>query len=298
MKLSEERKGEIFVLLQAILWGFYPIITILSFQKLSPLVSLAWSSFFATIFFAITLSIEKKWHELKNTSALKDTLIAAFLTGIVCYTLSFFGLQHTSAGNASIISLTDVLASFLFFHIWRKDYISKHHIIGSILVVIGALIVLYPNATDFHLGDILILAAAFVAPFGNFFQRKARNIVGSESIIFVRSLISTVFIFFLSYALKLDPSYQNVKDSLFFLMVNGFLLLGLSKILWIEGIHRISVTKSSALSSTSPLLTLLFAWIFLKNSPTIWQLISFIPIFFGVVFLSNNKISNKVNNKQ
>jgi drug/metabolite transporter (DMT)-like permease len=64
--------------------------------------------------------------------------------------------------------------------------------------------------------------------------------------------------------------------------------LGLSKLLWIEGIHRISVTKASALSSMSPLLTLLFAWLLLGNVPSIFQLVSFIPMFFGVLLLSQN----------
>jgi drug/metabolite transporter (DMT)-like permease len=291
MKENKEREGEIFIFLQAALWGLFPVITILSFKVLSPLVSLGWSSLFATLFFAVVISIKKKWHEIKNTSALKNILWATFFIGIISQLLYFFGLRYTSAGNAAIIALTETLFSYLFFHVFRKDYFPKQHIIGSALMIVGAFIVLFPNTDKFRFGDILILCAVMMPPIGNFFQQKARKMVSSESMMFVRSLISTVFVFFLAYVFKTDFSYSNLRTSLPFVLINGILLLGLSKIFWIEGIHRISVTKSNALASVSPLLTLLFAWLFLHNSPTIWQMLSFVPMFFGILLLSKNKIT-------
>jgi hypothetical protein len=51
MIISEERKGEIFIFFEALLWSLFPIVTILSLNTLSPITSLAWSTFFASIFF-------------------------------------------------------------------------------------------------------------------------------------------------------------------------------------------------------------------------------------------------------
>lgn len=288
MELNKEREGELFISLQAILWGLFPIITILSLNKLPPLVVLAGSTLFTTLVFAIILSLKKKWHEMKNWEALKNILWTTFFIGILYYILYFFGLKYTSAGNASIISLTEVFFAYLFFHVWRKDYMPFQHVIGSIFMVIGALIVLYPNATEFHFGDFLILTAAFVAPFGNLFQQRARALVSSESIMFVRSLVSSIVFILIVYISKESFSYLSLKDSFIFILINGVFILGLSKILWIEGIHRISVTKSNALSGLSPLITLLFAWIILRNPLTVWQVLSFVPMFLGVLFLSMN----------
>jgi drug/metabolite transporter (DMT)-like permease len=289
MKLNQEKEGEISIFIHATLWGLFPIITILSFSKLPPLVSLGASTLLATLFFAVILSVKKKWHEIKNKAALKNIFWAAFFIGILFYVLFYFGLRYTSAGNAGIIALTETFFSFLLFHVWQKDYIPVQHIIGSVLMVAGAFIVLYPNASHFQFGDILILSAAFIAPFGNFFQQRARKIVSSESIMFVRSLISTIVIFLLVYISKASFSYYDFKNSFIFILINGVFMFGFSKILWIEGIHRISVTKSNALSGLSPPITLLFAWIFLRNSPTVWQLFSFIPMFLGVVLLSMSR---------
>lgn len=294
MNLSQERKGEVSIFLHAILWGLFPIITILSFSKLPPLVSLGASTLLAALFFAVILSIKGKWHEIRNKEALKNIFWTAFFIGILFYVLSYFGLRYTSAGNASIIALTETFFSYLLFHVWRKNYIPVQHIIGSVLMVIGAFIVLYPNASHFQLGDILILGAAFIAPFGNFFQQKARKIVSSESIMFVRSSISAIVIFLLAYISKASFSSFDFKNSFIFILINGVFMFGFSKILWIEGIHRISVTKSNALSGLSPLITLLFAWIFLRNLPTVWQLFSFIPMFLGLMLLSIRRKSNNL----
>ncbi len=289
MKLSKEREGEFFVFTQAILWGIFPVITILSFSKISPLMSFAGSAFFASIFFAIVLSVRHQWHQFLDRSARKDILLAVFIMGFLCYILTFIGLRYTTAGNASLISLTEVFFTFLFFNLLRREYISIGHIFGVVLVVLGAAIVLLPNITEFRMGDILILLTAVIAPIGNFFQRKARTKVSSEVIMFARSILVIPFIILLAFLLDPHlPSFGDFRGSLVFFVVNGFILLGLSKVFWIEGIHRISVTKADAFNSISPLLTIFFAWLILKNAPTIWQLSSFVPLFVGTLLLTKN----------
>lgn len=288
MKISKEREGEIFIFIQAALWSLFPVLTILSYSKISPLVSLSISSLFAAVFFSIILSVKKKWHEVTDRSALKDILLTTVFIGILYYLFFFLGLQYTSAGNASIIALTEIFFSYLFFNIWKKDPLPLIHIAGAVSMVIGAVIVLYPNLHSFRLGDILIVIAASLPPFGNFFARRARSKVSSETIMFVRSAISGVVILLFAFIFNNSLSYNALKDSFLFLFINGVFLLGLSKIMWIEGIHRISVVKANALGSVSPLLTLLFAWIFLSDLPTSWQLLSFIPMFLGVILLGKN----------
>lgn len=293
MKLSNERKGELFIFCESSLWALFPVITVLSYDNIPPLYSLAFSTLFAAIFFAIILTFKNKWYELKNISAVKDILLATFFIGILYYLFIFIGLRYTNAGNVGIISKAEILFSFLLFNVWKKDYLPPQHILGAVLMIIAAMIILYPNISEFRLGDIIILIAAAFPPFGNFFTRKARINVTSESIMFVRSLISCLVVFLIAIISNSSFSYTGIKNSLIFFIINGVFLLGLSKLFWIEGIHRISVVKANAMGSISPLLTLLFAWIFLHNIPTIWQISSFIPMFFGIILLSINNTNKR-----
>lgn len=286
MTVSKEKKGELYVLLEASLWGLFPVVTVLTQAKLPSLIILGFGSLFSCFFFALVMTVRKKWHELTQRQALVDILLATGILGILFYILFIFGLKYTSPGNAGIIELTQIFFSYLFFHTWRKETVLKPHIIGAILVVIGVLIIFYPNVHGLHLGDVLILLAAGIAPFGNFFQRRARKYVSSETILFIRSLISSILIFLLAYLFHNTFSYANLRSVFVLVLINGVLLLGYSKILWIESIHRISVMKANALSSIAPLLTLFYAWILLHRSPTIYQIMAFVPIFIGVLFLS------------
>lgn len=262
MKLSRERQGELYVFGGTLLWGLFPVITFLSYGNLSPFVSLAASSLFASLFFAVILTIRKRWLELFNTKALKNTLLATLFTGILYYLLYFLGVRYTSPGNVGILALTEVFFSFLLFHVWHKDYIPKEHIIGAALVLIGALIVLAPSIQTFQPGNLFILIGAAIVPFGNLFARRARNLVSTESIMFIRGLVSAVVISLCAVVFGATNPITSIVLSLPYLIINGIVLLGFSTFLWIEGIHRITVTKANALNSVSPLLTLFFAWVF------------------------------------
>ncbi len=294
MNLSRQRQGELIIFVEVTLWSLFPIITVLSYKNISPLFSLTISSFLAACFFAVFITKRKLWSEVTNRAAFKNILFATLFLGIGYYLLIFLGLQYTTPGNASIIGLTQGFFSFLFFHVLRKEYIPKAHIWGGFFMVCGALIILASNFHTFKFGDFLILLANAISPFGNFYAQKARKQVSSETIMFVRSSISATVIFLLAITLKSPISLQAVQGSLWFLLINGFILLGLSKILWIEGIHRISVTKALGLGSIEPLFTLTFAYLLLQQIPTVWQLVSIFPIIIGIFLLSKQGIKQQI----
>ncbi|MFA6171798.1 MAG: DMT family transporter [Patescibacteria group bacterium] len=291
MAISKERQGEASILSGTMLWSFFPIITALSLRAIPPLVSLGISTFFSAVFFALALTLKRRWPELKRREAFGDILWASIILGVVYYLFYYFGLRYTTPGNAAIIALTEVFFSFVFFHLWHKHYIPRTHIFGAFLVLAGALIVLYPNFHKPQIGDFLVLIAAFIAPLGNFFQQRARKSVSSQSILFIRAMVSFPIILTLAVFFNSNFYSSGIKSVIFYLLLNGFILLGFSKILWIEGIHRISVTKATALSSTSPLLTLFFVWLILHDAPTGFQLLSIIPMCAGVILLGINKKS-------
>ena len=295
-QLTKEQQGEIFIFSEAILWSLFPVVTLLTYSSLNPLTSLAWSTFFATLFFGGIVLWRKKWKELLRVDALKDILIGTFFIGILFYGTYFWGLQYTTAGNAAIVGLMEIFFSFLYFNVWRKEYLDKKHILGIVFMFSSALILLMPKHEGFKWGDLIILVATMMPPIGNYFQQQARKKVSTETLMFLRDLISFPFIFLLAHFLiGLDP-IEKVESSIIFLFINGFLLFGVSKIFWIEGIHRISVTKAISLNSVAPFFTLIFAYFFLFEFPNFWQLGALIPMFFGVRLLTSKSIPKKQRN--
>ena len=284
--MTPEKKGEFFIFLETSLWAAFPIVTVLSYAVLPSLVSFAWSVLFSAILFGGMVVYRKTWREMANPVLWKYIFFITLFVGILFYGLYFVGLESTTPGNAAIIVLFQVFTSFFLFNLFRDELFSLEHKVGAFCMVIGALIVLAPNFSGVNVGDFLILAATFIVPFGNLYSKKAREIASSETIMFLRTVCSAPVIFLLAYFIGSRATTADIIMVLPLLLINVVLLLGLSKIFFLEGIHRISVTKAVALESLGPLLTLILAWVFLSQLPSIWQISSLVPFIIGVFLLT------------
>ena len=285
---KEERSGELFVYVGAVLTGLFPILTILSYKIIPSMISLTVSTFLASIFFLIIVIYKKKLSELKNPLLWKYMIGIVHFISILYWAFYYLGLTRTTSGNASIIALFEVCTSYLFFNLFKKEPFSFESKLGTALMVLGALIVLAPNFSVLNLGDLFVLIATFCAPIGNYLQQKATRISSTETILFLRNIIAAPFILLIAYLLGQHLHFNQVKDSFIFLVLNGVLVLGLAKAFWVKGIARISVTKANALNSLTPLCALLFAWLVFHQIPTIWQIAALVPFIFGVLLLTNH----------
>ena len=72
------------------------------------------------------------------------------------------------------------------------------------------------------------------------------------------------------------------------------MLFGISKIFWIEAIHRISITKASAMTACGPLFTIILAYLVLGDEPTVQQLIGVIPVLIGGVLITRPATPQRV----
>ncbi|MBL8030346.1 MAG: DMT family transporter [Candidatus Doudnabacteria bacterium] len=284
--MTETKKGESYILAETLLWSLFPVITVISLNQLRPMFSLALSSFFAAIFFACVITYKKLWHELKERKALWDVLWGTLLLGIIYYLLQFAGLSLSTPGNAALVSQMEILFSFLLFNVWKKERIDFLHLTGSGLMLMGAAVVLLPKGSGVALGDLLILISAAVAPFGNLFQGRARKQISSYTIMFLRNAISFPVILFIAFLLGQTHSEVNTFKSLWPVIINGIFLLGISKILWLEAIHRIPVVKANAFNCIGPAFTLIYAYLLLGQRPNAFQIFSLVPISIGIYLLT------------
>lgn len=291
--MTEERKGELYSLGRTLIAGVFPVLAILSFGKLPSMLALAWTTFFGGIFFLVLMIYKNLWHELLNITLWKYVSMIVLFICILYYGFLYAGFAITSAGNGGIISLCEVLTSYLFFHIIRNEFFSNDNKVGALLMLLGAVLVLAPNFSGINKGDFLVLIAVFFPPVGNLYAQKAKQIASSVSILFLRCLISTPILFLLAYAFGNHTTTDVLIISLPYLILNGVLYFGLEKILFLESITRISVTKALSLGSIAPFITLIVGWLVLHQAPTFWQIMSLVPLTLGVLFITNSiKISS------
>lgn len=287
MMLSERRKGEAFAFGQTIVGGFLPIAIILSYSTLGSFTSLAWNTLIAAFVMTLFIFYRGTYRELFDRRLWRYAFLVALFIGVLLYGFYFMALRYTSPGNVATMLLLEVFTTYVFFRVFRGEKVSTPHVVGAFLMVIGGGIILLRDLSGINVGDVLILAAVMFAPIGNFYQQEARKIGSSETILFLRYLLSAPPLFLLAYFFGERWTFGDVGASFLSLLIIGGIILGISKRWWIEAIHRISMTKAIALASSAPFFTLLFAWLVLHQEPTPWQLASLVPLVLGTLLLTD-----------
>lgn len=293
MPFNDTSRGEIYILTQSVLWGLFPIVTVLINGYLGSLFSAALSMLVSSLVFACLLTYHKSWKDLFVRSAFIDACKASLLIGVLYYGLVFTSLNYTTAGNVAIIGQMEVFTSFFILSIFlRQEPYTRTQILGSILMVIGAITVLLPNASAVNIGDGIMLLACFFPPIGNLAMKRARKRVNAETILFLRSVIGGLFLLSFAYMFDTPPEIASIVKVLPYILLNGFLFLGVRLWLWLEGVHRVAIPKAIALSSISPLVTLSVAFFVLNETIKLTQILGSLPMIVGVYFLTRTRDKN------
>jgi drug/metabolite transporter (DMT)-like permease len=267
--------------------SLYTIFTALGLKGLPSTVSFFWVNVFAAVFFLVIVLVRGKMHELTNRKALYYIFGVVIFIMVFLYGLQFYALTKTIPANASIVCLFEIVPSFIFFQMMRKEHFRRRHILGVLFAITGALIVLVPRAGNVNTGDLIILVSLLFAPLGNWCQQQARKLISSESILFLRHLIALPFLFLITLFLKTPISDYNIYPAIGWLLLNAIVIFGISKILWVESIHRITVTRVLSVNALAPIFTMIFAWMIMNQLPTHSQLLSLPFLICAVLLLTN-----------
>ncbi len=283
--MTKEREGEFLMLGLALIESWFPILSIVAMSYIGALHTYTYSLLIALLFFIIIMAKRDRFKELKNQKAYKDLLLTSFWITLL-FTLVFIGMQYTTAGNMAVIIFLQLLFSYLYFNILGKEKMDKLHLMGAGIMGIGALIILIPDDLTFNKGDLLILVAAAIAPVANLYQKRARNYCSSETILGFRTVVGLPFIAIMAWHFEEPTTYEGFISALPYLLFIGILIYVVSKIMWIEALHRISITKVSAMMGLVPMMTLFFAYIYLHEIPELRQILGIIPILIGGYLLT------------
>lgn len=277
--------GELYTLVLSVIEAHFPIFAFFTVTALGGLHAYFYSLAIAASLLIIWVLLRGKLGELKRRHAYKNlALTSLFITSL--FSLVFLALQTTSPSHVAIILFLQVLFSYLFLGRRPGEQLDRHHLIGVALMTLGAVIILFPNQLSLKLGDGLALLAAIIAPFANQYQKRARADVSSETILMVRSLIALPFLYLLAQLFEVEPSWDEIQSQALWLFLTGAMVFVVSKILWVEALHRLPITKVNALYAFSPLMTLGLAYLYLAEPPTWTQIFGAIPILIGSFFIT------------
>ena len=146
--MTKEREGEFLMLGLAVIESWFPILSIVAMSYIGALHTYTYSLIIALVFFIALMAKRDRFKELKNRAAYKDLLMTSFWITLL-FTLVFIGMQYTTAGNMAVIIFLQLLFSYLYFNILGKEKMDRLHLIGAIIMGVGALIILIPDDLSF-----------------------------------------------------------------------------------------------------------------------------------------------------
>ena len=290
-QLNTTRQGEFLIALEAILWGLFPVITTLSLNSVGPIHSAAYSLFASLFLFIPVVTWKRSWHLLLVKAAWPYMLGTTLLLGVWFYLLVYIGTSLSNPGNVSILLLLEVFATTIILHFWGKETLKKHELIGSVLIVCSSAIVLFPGKFELNTGDLLVALSVAIAPVGNHCSKRARSYVTAPVLLTVRNFISACILYCIAWIWEQPPTAEMLNSALPILALNGILILGISKVLWVEGIFRITIGKAIAISSLFPIVTLVANYGLLGTPPSGWQIAALIPAISGVLLVTKRDSS-------
>lgn len=287
-KIESERWGELLIICEVLVYALFPIVVNYTTKLMPPILFAGLSTIMAGVALFTYILIKKQLSKLKNIQALKYILAVTLFVIIIPSILIFTGTSKTSGINTTILLQTEILFAFLICGVFVGEKITPQRIGGAITVVIGAIAILYNGTLQINRGDLLIIAGTFFFPIGNIYAKKALKLTTPAVILLVRSFLGGMILVLISL---LFENYQvsfsgYVVDNFKFILLNGALIYGLSRLLWYEGLKRLDISKATSLAISYPAFSLFYSYIFLKEIPTIFQWIGFIIIFWGIFILT------------
>lgn len=278
--MTKECEGELLMVGLSVLESWFPILSIVAMSYVGALHTYMYSLVIAFFFYMAIMYKRDRFKELSNRAAYKDLLLTTFWITFI-FILIFIGMRYTTAGNMAVIVFLQVLFSYLYFNVFGKEKMDTIHLIGAVIMGVGALVILFPHDFEFNKGDWLILISAAAAPIVNLYQKRARVYCSAETILGFRTVVGFPVVAVLAYFLEPAVNYDNFISALpyIFLIATGIYVT--AKIMWIEALNRLTITKLSAMLALMPVFTLIFAYLYLGEVPEFRQMMGIIPVLVG-----------------
>jgi drug/metabolite transporter (DMT)-like permease len=286
--MTSKYQGEIYAILIALLESFFPIISIYILVSIQPLFAYVLSIIVANIVFILIITYHNTWSEFLIKEAWTDMLWLTFYITTL-FILILIGLQYTTAGNMSVIISLQLFFSYLYFNVFGSEKMTLLHSFGALLMGIGAILILFPNKFSPNKGDILIFLAAIIAPLVSKYQKQARVFVSAKTILAFRNIVALPFVLGFAFYMETMPSIQNLEEVGIYILLNGILIFVFSKILFVEALNIVPITKLLALVSFMPVFTLVFAYFILGEVASFRQLLGIVPILLGTYLITKKE---------
>jgi drug/metabolite transporter (DMT)-like permease len=218
-------------------------------------------------------------------------IVSLGLLGFVFYQFCFIvGIDHTTAGNASIIMASAPIWTALISQRSRFEHLGVASWIGLVMTLAGTIEIVFGGAqrVDFQsatfFGNVMMLAAAVLWGSYTAFSRPVLATTSPTALAFFGLLVSLPFLWALAIPFAGDVDWSGVTPGVWAAIIySGGLSTGLAVAIWNMAVRAVGPTQTAIFGNLVPFVAVLSSVVLLRETITTPQIIGGLLIVGGVL---------------
>ena len=282
-KHQQEKLGELLIGLQVLFQAFWPVGAHYGATQMPQIQFMAYITLLSSVLF---LGISFYRREFKSLWSLKilGPLMLYTLLCVLPYGIIVYATRYSSAIETTLLIQSEVVFALLFGWMFLQEKISKNKLIGILFSLLANVLILYNGGFEFKWANLALFLAPIFFVLANSIAKNLQKEGLSWSIILsFRMTIGGILLLLSAHLLEgLEaPPIQLLP----FLFCFAFFVFGLGKILWQMALHRLDLSKITALGLSTPAISLLIAFLWLGEVPSLIQGLGILSVCVGAGFL-------------
>ena len=272
---SDNKRGIALAILAAVCYSVSSPLSKLILGYLSPTLMAGFLYLGAGVCMLFILLIRlffKKRVKKEKSLSKKDIpyVIGMVLLDIAAPILMMFGLERTSAANASLLNNFEIVITSLVALLIFKEKISGRLWLGIAAITVSCIILSFESveAFQFSIGSLLILLAAVCWGFENNCTRKISSSDPLE-IVLIKGLCSSTGSIIIGFSIGERIEVANIW-AIFAALGIGVVAYGLSIFFYIYAQRLVGAAKTSAYYAINPFVAVIFSLLLFMEIPA-WQ---------------------------
>lgn len=273
-------------------WGASFIATKIALEKLDPITIV----FIRLVLASILLSFIAFYTKRSFSISSKNLMSIFFLALIAVFHLwiQVTGLKYTTASNTGwIIGTSPIFMAILGFFVFTERFTLFK--IAGILISFFGLLLLIGNgdlsSVDFisNKGDFLVLSSAFTWSVYSMINKKITIKYPPLMMILFQFLIMAIVLIPFNISPKIVNTILHLNIEIWSALIFlGIFCSGIAYVFWAQALKEMESAKVGAFLYLEPFVTVIAAWIILREKITLLIILSGITIMIGVILVNLN----------
>ena len=284
--MSNQKKGIVFALASAVLYGLIPILGKKFVADFPPL----FVAFMVTILAGFFIGVIAFWRkEIFRNLILKNIFWVATL-GFFAALGSIFAFLGLSIGRASeagfLFQLETFFAAILAFF-FLKEKLSQNQVLGLVAMLIGGYIFSTSLSFSFEMGSLFFIGSAFVWGINDIIVKRKRKNLSPFFLAFGRNFFSLFILFPLAIQYLPENLQKLTGQDVFYFLIYGLVVSGIILSLYFA-LGFIKTAEALSYQLFSPIITSIIAFFIFGERLSTIQLIGGGVILVGLYLMAQS----------